>query len=117
MKGCFLEILDGLTAHLRNPCGRIGPAGPSVLLPGHGLVTLLGGMLGGPALFKPRPSSPRFLGVLPPLRRLTTTGVFPMAPFGWIGWRRGSVYRIPPQAGSEGRTMPTAVPRPQRVGY
>src|SRR5512135_3351348 len=33
---------------------------------GIGAIAPLGGRLGGPALFKPRPSSPRFLGVLPP---------------------------------------------------
>src|SRR5512135_1289736 len=33
--------------------------------PGARFGTMLGGMLGGPALFKPQPPSPRFLGVLP----------------------------------------------------
>src|SRR5512142_2932315 len=35
--------------------------------PGARFGTMLGGMLGGPALFKPQPPSPRFLGVLPAL--------------------------------------------------
>ena len=50
-------------------CGRIGPAGPSVSLPGHGLATMPGGMLGGPAFFKPLPLGSRFNGVLPNRQR------------------------------------------------
>jgi predicted O-methyltransferase YrrM len=46
-------------------CGRIGSAGPSVCLTRQGLATMPGGMLGGPAFFKPLPPESRFNGVLP----------------------------------------------------
>src|SRR5262245_58747007 len=51
------------------------------------------GMLGGPALFKPQPSSPRFLGVLP-------IGLCPrqIEPSGGIGRRMSGHRRTPPPA-------------------
>ena len=53
------------------PCGAVGvvaelgSAGPSVCLTWQGLATMPGGMLGGPAFFKPLPPESRFNGVLP----------------------------------------------------
>src|SRR3954469_12755179 len=46
-------------------CGRIGSAGPSVYLARQGLATMPGGMLDGPAFFKPLPPNHGSMGCYP----------------------------------------------------